>query len=93
MQAATKVSHQSEAVEVPALLKPIRTALLHALFLSNEASNAHERAQADSLFLKNIAMARVLGFRASFHVVLNHFGQKSIEVHFSADPTIWEETR
>ena len=85
MQAANIVA-EPLAVGLPdQRLQPIRTDLLRSLMLADSARNTHESAQANATFLRALAQAHVLAYRASFHVTVNHRGEKSVDVCFSYD--------
>ncbi len=80
---------QSQTVPLPdPLLNPIRTDLLNALLLSGSATNTHEHALANATFLRALAQSHALCYRASFHVIINHRGHKSVDVAFSYDPEL-----
>ena len=88
MQAANIVA-EPLAVRLPDnRLHRVRTDLLNALLMSDSARNSHETASANALFLRALAQSHVLGYRASFCVVINERGRKSIDVNFSHDPEL-----
>lgn len=88
MQAANIVA-ESAAVGLPDdRLHRVRTDLLNALLMSDSARNKHENAAANALFLRALAQAHALAYRAAFTVTVNHRGQKSLDVAFTHDPAL-----
>ena len=70
------------------LLIGIRALLLEALLLSQSARNSREVEQANSLFLRSLASAYALSYRASFTVTVDHRGERSLDVVFTYDPEL-----